>query len=302
MSDHSFNPFIAKKYGINVAILISSFVFWTRTNAAAEKNYHDGRYWSFGTPEYFLRYFPYFTEKQIKYALQKAVSSGALMQGNFNKKGYDKTSWFALTDQVLSELNLDITCLKPLLGLTGQNCPMDRTKLSYGRDKIVLPIPDTKPSTKPDINIYTQTTESAQNKSNKIKPVEYQETYYDEVTIKTEDSSEPPKATLSKSSATMLSNENPHKIDDDAFQSWLQIRKTKKAPVTARVWALLNKELSKCESPIEAFDLMILRGWTTVKYEWVMNDRSQRINNQQETRQQRSERNLKSLDWINPGR
>lgn len=153
MSDHSFNPFLAEKYGINEAILINNFIFWTRTNAAKPKdknNFFDNRYWVFGTPEYFANYFPYFSANQIKYALKNMLKSDVLIKGNYNKKGYDKTNWYALSDNILSELNLDVTCLKPAPALIGQNCPIDRTKLSNASDKIVRPIPDTKPDTKPD--------------------------------------------------------------------------------------------------------------------------------------------------------
>ena len=175
MSNHSFNPIIAKTYGIIEAILIDSFIFWTRTNFAKDSNFHNGRYWVFGTPEYFAKYYPYLTERQIKYALKKLVDSDTLLKNNFNKKGYDKTNWYSLSDKILTELNLDKTCLNPAPGLIGQNCPIDRTKLSDGQDKIVQPIPDTKPDTKPD-NIYI--TREDEFSPKELKPIEYQETLY----------------------------------------------------------------------------------------------------------------------------
>ncbi len=150
MSNHSFNPFIAKKYGINESILINTFIFWTQTNAAKDKNFYEGRYWFFGTPEYFTKFFIYLTPRQIKYTIANLIKKGAILKGNFNKKGYDKTNWYSLSDTILEELNLDKSCLQPIAGLIGQNCPMDRTKLSNGSDKIVQPIPDTKAVTKQD--------------------------------------------------------------------------------------------------------------------------------------------------------
>jgi hypothetical protein len=113
MFDHSFNPFIAKKYGVNEAILINTFIFWTRTNSAKECNFHEGRYWVFGTSAYFAKYYPYFTARQIKYALANLFKSGALLKGRFNKNAYDKTNWYSLSDNLLNELNLDKTCLNP---------------------------------------------------------------------------------------------------------------------------------------------------------------------------------------------
>lgn len=113
MSNHTFNPFIAKKYGVIEAVLINTLVFWTSTNAAKESNYHNERYWCYGTSEYFAKFFMYLTARQIKYALANLVKSGALLRNKFNKKKYDQTNWYALSDCVLAELNLDRTCLQP---------------------------------------------------------------------------------------------------------------------------------------------------------------------------------------------
>lgn len=150
MSDHTFNPFVAKKFGINIAVLVNSFVFWTRTNAAKGHNFHEDRFWCYGTPEYFAKYFPYFTDRQIKYTLQKCLKLGVLIKGNFNDKAYDKTSWYALSDEILNALNLDETCLNPAPILIDQICPIDRTNLSYASDKFVLTIPDNKTDNKTD--------------------------------------------------------------------------------------------------------------------------------------------------------
>lgn len=158
MSDHSFNPLIAKIYGVTEAIIISSFVFWTRTNYSKDTNFHENRFWCFGTAQFFMDYFPYLTLDQIKYSLRSMVKKGVLLKGNFNKKGYDKTNWYSLSDQTLIELNLDRTCLKSFTGLIAQNCTMDCVKSHDGSCKFTQPIPSTKPSTKP---IKTTTTAKA---------------------------------------------------------------------------------------------------------------------------------------------
>ncbi len=149
MSDHSFNPFIAKKHGINEAIIVNSFIFWTRTNSSNDKNLHEDRYWCFGTPEYFSKFFPYFKPRLIKDIIKSCLDKDILIKGNFNKKGYDKTNWYSLSDSILTELNLDKTCLQPAPALIGRITsngsdglrPMDRTDY-------VQPIPVTKTVTK----------------------------------------------------------------------------------------------------------------------------------------------------------
>jgi hypothetical protein len=189
MSDHSFNPFIAKKYNINVAILLNSFVFWTRTNSAKEENFHEDRFWCFGTPEYFSKYFPYFTIKQIKYALQQAIEFELLIKSNFNKKGYDRTSWYSLSDKALIEFNLDRTCLKPAPFMTNLSNESQQglyeeimletqssthlTNLDNARDKFVLTIPTTKPSTKQNIKTLVDSKESTKTSPSSSQAKDY---------------------------------------------------------------------------------------------------------------------------------
>lgn len=153
MSDHSFNIFIAEKYSINIAIFINNMIFWTRTNASDNRNFHDGRYWTYGTPEFYAKYFPYFKPRLIKDILARCIENGLLLKGNFNKNNYDQTSWYSLSDSALLELNLDRTCLRPqqnpIVRKTSNGSdvkrPMDRTDY-------VQPIPVTKPDTKTDTN------------------------------------------------------------------------------------------------------------------------------------------------------
>lgn len=249
MSDHHFNPFIAKKYGIIEAILINSFIFWTRTNAAKEENYHDERFWCYGTPQYFNKFFVYLTPRQIKYALKKLVDCNALVIGNFNKKGYDKTAWYSLSDNILFELNLNKSCLQPLQMLIEQNCPIDRTKLSYGQDKIVLPIPDIKPDDKPIIN-----TTPLPTKPKDLKKVE---------AVKK----------VTSLSLEDIKNSNPFHIPEEHLLEWLGYRKK---PVTARVWSAMNESLltlsSKGIFPEEAFTTMLRKQWGDIEERYFIKD------------------------------
>jgi hypothetical protein len=238
MSDHHFNPFVAKKYGIIEAILINSFIFWTRTNAAKEENYHDERFWCYGTPQYFTKFFVYLTPRQIKYALKKLVDSNALLIGNFNKKGYDKTAWYSLSDNILLELNLNKSCLQPLQILIEQICPIDRTNLSYGQDKIVLPIPDIKPDDKPIINTTPLPPKPEDPKKvGAVKKV---------ISLSLED----------------LKASNPHHITDEHLLDWIGYRKK---PITPLFWDEMNKTLStlafKGIYPEEAFKAMLKNRW-----------------------------------------
>ena len=129
---HSFDIDLAEAYGILEAILLNHFQHWIKHNAANEKHYHDGRYWTFNTVKAFAELFPYASAKQIRTALNRLIDAGVLITGNYNKTTYDRTLWYAFTDE----------------GLT--ICPirqMDVAKKKNGCAKKGKPIPNTITST-----------------------------------------------------------------------------------------------------------------------------------------------------------
>lgn len=99
---HSFNIELAEQYGVLEAILLNHFQFWITHNAANDAHYHDGRYWTFNTVKAFADLFPYATAKQIRTALNRLIDAGILTTGNYNKTTYDRTLWYAFTDEGLT--------------------------------------------------------------------------------------------------------------------------------------------------------------------------------------------------------
>lgn len=100
MSMHSFDPEIAKKVGVNAAVLYQNIVWWTQRNAANDRHFHDGRYWTYNSIKAFDALFPYLTTKQIRTALDKLEEAGLIMSGTFNKAGYDRTKWYCPLGQI----------------------------------------------------------------------------------------------------------------------------------------------------------------------------------------------------------
>jgi hypothetical protein len=58
-SMHSFDPEIAKKVGVNAAVIYQNIVWWTQKNAANNKHHHDGRHWTYNSIKAFDVLFPY---------------------------------------------------------------------------------------------------------------------------------------------------------------------------------------------------------------------------------------------------
>lgn len=126
---HNFDIEIAKNYGIEEAILLENFNYWISKNKANNENFIDGKYWTYNSAKAFTELFPYMSARKIQYAINNLIKQGLLIKGNHNKKTYDRTLWYAITDKGFAIL---------------QNCQMEETKLSNGNDKIVKPIPNNK--------------------------------------------------------------------------------------------------------------------------------------------------------------
>jgi len=131
--EYSFDIGVAQKYGVNEAIIFKHLCFWVQKNEANEKHFHEGRYWTYNTVKAFTKLFPFFSARQISYAIENLEKHGLIFKGNFNETGYDRTCWYALTDFAILQI-----------------CKMDLTKNGNRFDEIVEPIPDIKPDCKPD--------------------------------------------------------------------------------------------------------------------------------------------------------
>ena len=129
MSAHHFDPAIAAQVGCNAAVIYQNLFYWAEKNAANDRHFYDGRWWTYNSITAFAELFPYLTGKQIRTALEKLEASGLIISGCYNKSAYDRTKWYAPT------------CL---------NVKTHLPKRSNELAQKVEPIPDKKPDIKPD--------------------------------------------------------------------------------------------------------------------------------------------------------
>lgn len=126
--EHSFDIDLAKRYGIEEAIVLKHLFFWIQRNSVNERHYHDGRYWTYNTAKGFTEIFPYMNQKKVYYVLKKLEEAGLIKIGKYNANRYDQTRWYALTDLALSHF--------PILGTA------DFLNLGERAEKNGEPIPD----------------------------------------------------------------------------------------------------------------------------------------------------------------
>ena len=147
--EHSFDVEIARKYDIPTAVMLKNLFFWIEKNRANNKHLHDGHYWTYNSIKAFVDLFPYLTERQIRYTLQKMIDNKLIITGNYNESQYDRTLWYAITDFgycILQNCQMDATTDKND-GKSEENPDNSHfTKLSNGISSSVGPIPDNKPN------------------------------------------------------------------------------------------------------------------------------------------------------------
>lgn len=131
--EHHFNVELASKYGVNEAIFCHNLYFWVKQNKANKRNFHKGTYWTYNSMDAYAELFPYWTRRQIEHLIKKCKDKGLIITDNFNKISYDRTLWYAVTENVI--------CIY-------ENCEMEKTNLQNGITENVTPIPDSKPDSK----------------------------------------------------------------------------------------------------------------------------------------------------------
>lgn len=107
---HHFYTEHAVKYGVEEAILLYDIIYWIAHNAANGKHFHDGRYWTYNSAAGFGNLHPYWRDEKngrtdkIQRLLNSLIKQGAIVRGNYNVTAYDRTSWYALSDELAESI------------------------------------------------------------------------------------------------------------------------------------------------------------------------------------------------------
>lgn len=144
--EHHFSVEIACKYGILESVLLNNLFFWIQKNKANQKNYFEGKYWTYNSVKALTQLFPYASEHKIRNALKHLENEGIIITGNYNKSSYDRTMWYALSDYGIT------IC---------QNYKMDIQKKENGSYENNKPIPDNNTDSKTIYNIIKYLNEMA---------------------------------------------------------------------------------------------------------------------------------------------
>lgn len=90
-------------YDLDIAVFLDTIAYWLKKNAANKqpRNFHEGRYWTYNSLDAYTVMFPGWSKQNIRTIIKNCVKNGLLLIGNFNKKGYDRTGWYSLSDKAV---------------------------------------------------------------------------------------------------------------------------------------------------------------------------------------------------------
>lgn len=131
----------AVKYGVDGACLLYHFRHWIEFNHAGQRNFHEGRTWTYQSQEAIMRHFPWISRATLQRRLEDLCAvDGPLIKGNFNKNRYDRTVWYAFKnedDWIRSNYKVS-QCI-------AQNEAIDNNKMGYDEPQSGPTIPDYNP-------------------------------------------------------------------------------------------------------------------------------------------------------------
>ena len=97
--EHHFNPDLADRYGVDVAIILHEIAYYVDYNRRNGVNFHEGRWWMFNTLQSFCESHTYWTKNQVEYLLRKCKNKGLILTGHFHEGG-NRTTWYTVSDEI----------------------------------------------------------------------------------------------------------------------------------------------------------------------------------------------------------
>ena len=105
LKNHHFNVEIAKHYGVFAAVILDQFIYWIDQNQTSGTHIYNDKAWACASYETLCKIFPYFTKRQIEHAVDKLIEKGVIEVGFFAKNRFNRTRYFAFTDNFQSIVN-----------------------------------------------------------------------------------------------------------------------------------------------------------------------------------------------------
>ena len=98
MALHYFDVEVARRCGVNAAILLSDIQYWCERSKGDPAHLREGRVWMWSSVRDFRERHPYLTVEQIRYALRQLVKAEIIFQAQYSDRALDRTIWYSPVD------------------------------------------------------------------------------------------------------------------------------------------------------------------------------------------------------------
>ena len=151
--EHHFDTEDAAKHGVIGAVILYNIRYWVQHNKAYRANIRDGRVWTFNSVKAYAKLFPYLTSDQVRRALEKLESAGAIITDSYNKRSGDRTKWYSIPGEEGEDLKGTEAEDQDQLAESPEHLasvPNQLAELPNGIGENATALPDIKPYNKPD--------------------------------------------------------------------------------------------------------------------------------------------------------
>ena len=84
---------------LGAAVVLEGIARGCMRHAAEGTHEHDGKFWMYQTYAGMSEYYGFLSPDAVKRKINKLISEGMIVRGCYNKVGFDRTSWYALTER-----------------------------------------------------------------------------------------------------------------------------------------------------------------------------------------------------------
>lgn len=102
---------MAVAYGMEEAVFLDAIMFWYRANRSDDRNFYDGRWWTYNSVKAYEAIFPWWTAGQIRRIIARCREKGALLAGDYNEDRRDRTAWYSPSDELLAMYGESENCI-----------------------------------------------------------------------------------------------------------------------------------------------------------------------------------------------
>ncbi|MFW6047165.1 MAG: hypothetical protein ACOCP4_05215 [Candidatus Woesearchaeota archaeon] len=106
---------LATEIGLNENIFLQQVHYWIKGNEERNKNYKDGRYWTYNSyPDWKKKSFPFWSISTIRRTVVSLEKQGLITTtSKYNKKEYDNTKWYTINYDKLKAVTDKAYNIKP---------------------------------------------------------------------------------------------------------------------------------------------------------------------------------------------